>query len=71
MRPATLFLPIGEAVFAVQDYAGQYVGYVCPDCHPNRKWIYGLWRSSFGVAPLPKEFQSDFIPMTYVSRTLH
>lgn len=38
----------GKRAFAVQDYGGRYVGYVCPTCHPNRKWINGLWRSVLG-----------------------
>ena len=38
----------GERAFAVQDYEGHYIGYVCPSCHPNRKWINGLWRSVLG-----------------------
>ena len=38
----------GERAFAIQDYAGRYVGYLCPHCHPNKKWINGLWRSTLG-----------------------
>ena len=56
--PATLQRPVvchscgnpleeGKRAFALQDYAGQYVGYLCPPCHPNRKWINALWRSVF------------------------
>ena len=41
-------LNTGERAFAVQDYTGRYVAYLCPHCHPNRKWINGLWRSTLG-----------------------
>ena len=41
-------LDAGERAFAIQEYAGRYVGYICPRCHPNRKWINGLWRSTLG-----------------------
>jgi hypothetical protein len=40
----------GERAFAIQDYGGKFVGYLCPTCHPNRKWINGLWRSVLGEA---------------------
>ena len=57
--PATLQSPVpcmncedslaeGERAFAVQDYGGKYVGYICHACHPNRKWINGLWRTVLG-----------------------
>ena len=38
-------LPVGERAFPVQSYAGSYLAYICSGCHPNRKWINGLWRS--------------------------
>ena len=41
-------LVAGERAFAIQDYTGRYVAYLCPHCHPNRKWINGLWRSTLG-----------------------
>lgn len=64
-------LEVGERAFAVQDYAGRYVGYVCPLCHPNRKWINGLWRSVLG-----DEFSRDGhggreLPVEVISRTVH
>ena len=40
----------GARAFAIQDYGGKYIGYLCPTCHPNRKWINGLWRSVLGDA---------------------
>ena len=43
-----LLLRKGERAFAIQDYTGRYVAYLCPHCHPNRKWINGLWRSTLG-----------------------
>ena len=57
--PATLQVPTkcqncqapmdaGERAFAIQDYSGRYVAYLCPACHPNAKWINGLWRSTLG-----------------------
>jgi hypothetical protein len=80
--PATLQHPVkcegcaqrletGDRAFAVQDYAGRYVGYVCPLCHPNRKWINGLWRSVLG-----EEFSRDGhggreLPVEVISRTVH
>ncbi|MDI6857244.1 MAG: hypothetical protein QME71_02890 [Dehalococcoidia bacterium] len=62
---------LGERAFALQDYAGRYVGYVCPLCHPNRKWINGLWRSVLG-----EEFSRDGhggreLPVEVISRTVH
>lgn len=42
-------IPRGEVAFAQQDYAGRYVAYVCPACHPNQAWVHGLWRSTFPV----------------------
>jgi len=41
-------LKAGDRAFAIQDYGGRYVGYLCPTCHPNRRWIGGLWRSVLG-----------------------
>ena len=41
-----ILLP-GEVAFAVENYDGDYVGYVCPSCHPNQKWVRALWRSLF------------------------
>ena len=41
-------LGVGDRAFAIQDYAGRYVAYLCPHCHPNKKWINGLWRSTLG-----------------------
>ena len=66
----------GKRAFALQDYAGQYVGYVCPPCHPNRKWVNALWRSVFdenwtmngrslnGHTPKP-------LPVNVLARTVH
>ena len=44
----TTWLGPNDRAFAIQEYTGRYVGYVCPECHPNRKWINGLWRSTLG-----------------------
>ena len=41
-----------EPAFAVQDYGGKYVGYVCPACHPDQKRISGVWRWVLGDIPL-------------------
>ena len=43
------FLLPGEVAFAVEGYNGDYVGYVCPGCHPNQKWISALWRTLFST----------------------
>ena len=65
-------VPPGDRGFGVQDYAGRYVGYVCPNCHPNRKWINALWRSVLG-----SEFSFDGLqpsrsaPVGLISRTVH
>jgi hypothetical protein len=64
-------LPTGERAFAVQDYAGRYVGYICPLCHPNRKWINGLWRSALGEAFSRNGHQSMPLPAGVISRTVH
>lgn len=61
----------GEAAFAIQDYAGKYIGYVCPICHPNRKWINGLWRSVLGETFASNGDQPDQIPVGLISRTVH
>lgn len=64
-------LPVGSAAFGVQDYAGKYVAYVCARCHPNRRWIHGLWRSALDVdlhsEDLPIVSRSDSV----LSRTVH
>lgn len=65
-------LNVGERAFAIQDYAGRYVAYICPLCHPNRKWINGLWRSVLG-----EDFSRDghgvleALPVGVISRTVH
>lgn len=64
-------LPTGERAFAVQDYAGRYVGYVCPVCHPNRKWVNGLWRSALGEAFSRNGHQPSPLPSGMISRTVH
>lgn len=80
--PATLIYPIncescgvprdiGERAFALQDYAGKYVGYVCPNCHPNRKWINGLWRSVLGESFSRNGHKPQPLPLGVLSRTVH
>ena len=80
--PATLAYPItcascnaerepGERAFALQDYAGQYVGFVCPNCHPNRKWINGLWRSVLGESFSRNGQSTQPLPVGVLSRTVH
>ncbi len=81
--PSTLLRPVrcercgqklnaGERAFAIQDYAGRYVGYICPTCHPNRTWINALWRSVLG-----DDFSRDGhrvlepLPVGVISRTVH
>jgi len=61
----------GEAAFAVQDYAGKYIGYVCPLCHPNRKWINGLWRSALGDVFSQNGSQTGSLLASIISRTVH
>ena len=61
---------IGERAFALQDYGGKYVGYVCPTCHPNRKWINGLWRSVLGNDWIRDSRTLD-LPAKFLSRTVH
>ena len=65
-------MQVGERAFAVQDYEGKYVGYICPSCHPHRKWINGLWRSVLG-----EKFSKDghespsALPVGVTSRAVH
>lgn len=61
----------GERAFALQDYAGKYVGYVCPNCHPNRKWINGLWRSVLGESFALNGQGRRSLPVGVLSRTVH
>ena len=61
----------GERAFALQDYGGKYVGYVCPNCHPNRKWINGLWRSVLGESFSRNGHDSRPLPVGVLSRTVH
>ena len=61
----------GESAFAVQDYAGKYVAYICADCHPNRKWINGLWRSALGEKFSVNGHQPKSLPGGLISRTVH
>ena len=79
--PATLARPVtcgacdahletGSRAFALQDYAGQYVGYVCPSCHPNRKWINALWRSVLGDDWAIQQSQQA-LPVNILTRTVH
>ena len=60
----------GERAFAIQDYAGRYVTYLCPSCHPNKKWINGLWRSTLGES---FEFNGSSTPLTIpvLASTVH
>lgn len=80
--PATLLRPVScascsshletyERAFAVQDYAGRYVGYVCPLCHPNRKWVNGLWRSALGEGFSHNMRAPEPLPVGLISRTVH
>ena len=80
--PATLLRPAScercgcrleskERAFAVQDYTGRYVGYICPMCHPNRKWVNGLWRSALGNAFSPNGHTPKPLPVGLISRTVH
>ncbi len=41
-------LSVGEYAFAVQDYMGTYVDYVCPSCHPEYKLVSTIWCSVLG-----------------------
>lgn len=64
-----------ERAFPVQDYAGKYVEYICPSCHPNRKWINGLWRSvlgaDFSINGHGSNGRPDELPLEVISRTVH
>ena len=62
---------LGERAFAVQDYAGKYVSYICPTCHPNRKWVGGLWRSALGEAFSRNRHQLEPLSIGLISRTVH
>ncbi len=64
-------LPAGDRGFALQDYSGRYVGYMCPLCHPNRKWINGLWRSVLGESFSKNGHQPEPLPVGVVSRAVH
>lgn len=64
-------VPEGDRAFAVQDYSGKYVGYVCPSCHPNRKWVNGLWRSVFGEHFSGEPVALRTHPLPLITRTVH
>ena len=64
-------LESGERAFAVQDYTGRYVGYACPLCHPNRKWINGLWRSVLGDSFNSHSGEGRAWSAEVISRTVH
>jgi len=81
--PSTLVRPVrcercgqkvnaGDRAFAIQDYTGRYVGYVCPTCHPNRKWVNALWRSVLGES-FSQDGRSSArpLPSGVISRTVH
>ena len=59
-----------ERAFALQDYAGKYVGYVCPNCQPNRKWINGLWRTVLGE-DWTARVERTTLPQNILTRTVH
>ena len=61
----------GERAFAIQDYAGKYVNYICPTCHPNRKWVNGLWRSALGATFSLNGHQTNLLPAGVIRRTVH
>ena len=65
------YLEEGKRAFALQDYTGQYVGYVCPPCHPNRKWINGLWRSVFDSTWSLNGQEATPLSANVLSRTVH
>jgi hypothetical protein len=62
---------VGDRAFAIQDYTGRYVGYICPTCHPKRRSINGLWRSVLGESsprdghpthePLPRDLMTGAV----------
>jgi hypothetical protein len=64
-----------DRAFPVQDYGGRYIDYVCPICHPNRKWINGLWRSvlgaDFSMNGHGTNRLGDDLPLEVISRTVH
>lgn len=60
-----------DRAFPVQDYSGNYVGYVCPNCHPNRKWINGLWRDVLGDRFDRNGIGAKELPIEVLSRTVH
>lgn len=62
---------VGERAFAVQDYRGRYVGYLCPNCHPNNKWINGLWRSTLGEGFSRNGREPTALSADLISRTVH
>lgn len=69
----SVLISAGERAFVIQDYAGNYVGYFCPSCHPNRKWINGLWRSVLGDALSFSEDSHFDVPVLdgVISRPVH
>ena len=64
-------LQMGERAFAIQDYAGRYIGYICPRCHPNRKWINGLWRSTLGSGLNLKNGPAPSLNIPVIASTVH
>ena len=64
-------VPTGQRAFAIQDYEGRYVGYICPSCHPNRKWINGLWRSVFDERLEVLDYQPEPLSLPVISSTVH
>ena len=60
-----------DRAFPVQDYAGKYVEYICPLCHPNRKWINGLWRSVLGEGFSANGRKPLSLPEGVLSRSVH
>ena len=66
----SVLLP-GEVAFAVENYAGDYIGYLCPSCHPNRKWIWALWRDLFRQDLVESPSQHALSVDGTVHRTVH
>jgi len=64
-------LDAGSVAFAIENYAGDYIGYVCPACHPNRKWIWALWRDLFNVNLLEIPIKPSKPIKGTVTRTVH
>lgn len=65
-------LRAGDRAFPVQDYGGNYLAYFCPKCHPNRKWINGLWRSVLGANFTIKDAnQSKELKIPVLTSTVH